>query len=310
MTDDLVLPELPPGSGARPRWAAWREGQRQAALVVTWARARPGEAFPLSPDGCEVCGTLTAWRSGGGYGEWGSAEDGRGALGGLAAVVRALAGAGHTALGTSSRRRDGEAILHSHGELHVLLIRELTDLWADAAGAGAETRAGRTQDVLRFRPALEALLAEPALAPFLRPPWDGSDGRPVLREPPATGGIADRSKAFFLLHRHRFDEFAAATMGDYAQVRQREAGAAQGSLRLYDTRGRVLELTGLTAGYEGEGPRGTLWVLRAAGLPDAGRPEPDRPGGRRNGAAAGDLERTVFGRRAFRWPAGPETAER
>ena len=64
-------------------------------------------------------------------------------------------------------------------------------------------------------------------------------------------------------------------------------------MRLYDARGRVLELTGLTSGYEGEGPRGTLWVLRAAGLPDAGRP---------------DLERTVFERRAFRWPAGPEPA--
>lgn len=295
MTDDLLLPELPPGRGNRPRWSSLREAQRQTALVSAWTAARPGAPFPASPDDCEVCRTLGAWLSGGAVpGEW-HKEHSRSQSGGLAAVVRAVAGARDAALGNAGRRQDGVAIRHSHEELHLLLTRELTDLWADTTGAGAERRAARTQEVLRFRVALDALLAEPALSPFVRPGWDGSDGRPVLREPPATGGIADRSKAFFLLHRHRFQDLTAATMGDYAQVRRREAGAAAGSLRLYDARGRVLELTGLTSGYEGEGPRGTLWVLRAAGLPDAGRP---------------DLERTVFERRAFRWPAEPEPARR
>src|SRR5262249_25574699 len=74
-----------------------------------------------------------------------------------------------------------------------------------------------------------------------------------------------------------------------------ETGAAPGSLRLYDDRGRVLDVTGLTAGSTGEGPRGTLWILRAAGLPEASR----GPG------APTDPERTVAGERAFRWPPDP-----
>src|SRR5262249_52302977 len=136
------------------------------------------------------------------------------------------------------RRQDGQAVLESHRELHVLLARELADRGGGATGAPLAPPPDRAPAAPRGPAAPAALLAEPALAPFVAPAWDETDGRPVLREPADDRGVTECSKAFFLLHRHRFGAFAAATMGDYEQVRRRETGAAPGSLRLYDTPGR------------------------------------------------------------------------
>ncbi len=76
-------------------------------------------------------------------------------------------------------------------------------MWADATDATLTARVERAQalDDRRQR----ALPAEEAGAPVRPDPaWDEADGRPVLREPAGSGGITERSKAFFLLHRHRF----------------------------------------------------------------------------------------------------------
>jgi hypothetical protein len=301
--EGVRLPELPGGPGRFPRWATQRESARQAALVAAWAAARPGVAFPVGQAACAVCRPLAFWlATTGDPGEAAGAGGGPGgrdeALAQLAALAAAMGAGGRArdaAFAALGRRQDGAAVLESHRALHVLLAQELADLWADAAGAPPAARVERARVALRDQAGHDALLAEPALEAFVDAEWDGEDGRPVLREPAATGGLPDRSRAFFLLHRHRFGAFVAATMGDYEQVRRRETGAAPGSLRLYDDRGRVLELTGVTAGYEGAGPRGTLWVLRAADLPEGDR-GPD---------GVTDLERTVFGERAFRWPPDP-----
>jgi hypothetical protein len=294
----VVLPELPAGRGAGPRWATRRESARQAGLVAAWAAARPGVAFPVGQAECAVCRPLAFWLA-----ATGDAEDGPGGerdelLTQLADLAAAMGAGGRdrdAAFDALGRRQDGQAVLESHRELHVLLARELADRWGDAMGARPAARADRARAALRDQAAHDALLAEPALVSFVAPAWDETDGRPVLREPADDRGVTECSKAFFLLHRHRFGAFVAATMGDYEQVRRRETGAAPGSLRLYDAPGRVLDLTGLTAGYTGEGPRGTLWVLRAAGLPET----------RQGPGAPTDLERTVFGERAFRWPPDP-----
>jgi hypothetical protein len=76
-------------------------------------------------------------------------------------------------------------------------------------------------------------------------------------------------------------------MGDL-EAHGREGGGGT-CLRLYDDRGRVLALAGCTAGYGGEGPHGTLYVLRLCGFPEG---PPDARG-------LSALERTVFGARAF-----------
>jgi hypothetical protein len=93
-----------------------------------------------------------------------------------------------------------------------------------------------------------------------------------------------------------FGTFRSATVGDYEAVSRRTDGAASGSLHLYDGAGRVLQLVGTTAGYAGEGPRATVWALLAAGL----------PAGLRWPSGETDLEHTVFGQRAFRWPPDPD----
>jgi hypothetical protein len=114
-----------------------------------------------------------------------------------------------------------------------------------------------------------------------------ADGRAVYREPLEGAGLTERSKAFFLLNRHRLGAIIAASMGDFAR-RGRE-GASDACLRLYDDRGRVLALAGCTAGYGGEGTHGTLYVLRLCGFPE----------GATDARGATALERAVFGSRAF-----------
>lgn len=301
MPEDVPVPELPAGRGRRPRWDALGESERQARLVAAWAAARPGTPFPAALGRCAVCRPLGAW--------WLDTDPRPLAAGVDAEAYPALAAAmrrsdrerfARWAPASPARRLDALAILEAHQELHTLLLRELTAWWADAAGAPPFDfeRTWRPQRALYGRDEHDALLAEPALAPILEPVWDAAGGRAVLRGPVAVAGRPERSKAFLVLHRHRFGAFVGATVGeggDDAPGRRRESGAAPGSLRLADAAGRVLELAGLTAGYEGEGPRGTLWALRAAGLPDGTR----GPDGR---AARTDLERTVFGERAFRWP--------
>lgn len=120
-------------------------------------------------------------------------------------------------------------------------------------------------------------LPEPEQSQYVNATWDQGDLVSLLREP--TRGVTELSKAFFLLHRHRFGRFTLATLADF------QAGAR---LRLYDDQGRALELRGCTAGYGGEGPHGTLWVLRAAGFAE-----------HRLTAHRTDLELIVFGRRDF-----------
>jgi hypothetical protein len=104
---------------------------------------------------------------------------------------------------------------------------------------------------------LERLL-EPEEAEALRSPaWEGERGRPVLRCPARPGGEA--TQVFFLLHRYRFGTFVSAAMRYTAEGRR---------LQLLDDRGALLDLGGLTAGYRGQGPRTTLWVLWVAGFED------------------------------------------
>jgi hypothetical protein len=131
---------------------------------------------------------------------------------------------------------------------------------------------------------------------YLHPAFGREEGRPVLREPEGYGGYTERSKAFFLLHRHRFGRFVRATMRDFELLRRGPA-PSPGPLRLYDADGRALELSGCTAGYDGGGPHGTVWVLRRAGFPDD-------PAGLSAGCGLIGLERLVFGYRAFRLHAG------
>ena len=135
---------------------------------------------------------------------------------------------------------------------------------------------------LRFLPEDPRLLAA-----FTDPAPETADGRAVYREPAEGAGVTERNKAFFLLNRHRLGTVIAASMGDYE--RRGRVGGSDSCLRLYDDRGRMLALAGCTAGYGGEGPHGTLYVLRLCGFPE-GAPDV-------RGATA--LERTIFGARTF-----------
>jgi hypothetical protein len=161
------------------------------------------------------------------------------------------------------------------------LTSEAVDRWLDLEDRLREHR-GVLHGPLRFLPEDARLLAA-----YAAPPPDTADGRAVYREPPEGAGLTERSKAFFLLNRHRLGAVVAASMGDFER-RGRE-GASEACLRLYDDAGRVLALAGCTAGYGGEGPHGTLYVLRLCGFPEGA---PDA-----RGATA--LERTVFGARTF-----------
>jgi hypothetical protein len=247
---------------------------------------------------CAVCRPLAFWLSTVGDPAEPNPAEGLAQLADLAAALaRDDDRAREAALAAIRRRQDAETVLRSHRALHVLLARELAGLWAACTGAPAPAAAERAQAALGAQAAHDALLAEPALSPFLAPAWDEAEGHRVLREPATGGGGAARSQAFFLLHRHRFGAFFVATVGDYALGQPATVGAAPGRLRLYELGGRLLQLAGLPAGDAGDGPRGTLWLLRAAGLAEAA---PD--------AADGELARTVFWERAFQWPPDPPDA--
>jgi hypothetical protein len=261
-----LWPALPPGRA----WADLRGDVRQALLVHDWHARWPAAPFPVSPADCPVCRRLR-----------------------VAPPAPAVAG------GRPGPVPDPADAWEEHRALHALLVRELVALWASRTGAGPGAQAGRARAVFGAPAAAEALLAEPALARFARPSWDAEDGRPVLREPDESTGSTERSKAFLLLHRHRFGRFRSATMRDFEPL-YRSPRPIPGPLRLYDDGGRVLELGGMTAGYGGEGPRGTVWALRVAGLPEgAGGP-----------SGLTELERTVFGQRAFIWPPAHPAAGR
>ena len=133
------------------------------------------------------------------------------------------------------------------------------------------------EDVLTWHREVHRLVQRAQLNPR-EPPFDDSDRRLVLRE---TGGITERSKAFYLVNRHRFGVFVAATMGDFEHV--------EGCLRLYDDSGRVLALSGCTAGCGGEGPAGSITVLRWSGFPEGEEVD-----------GYTDLERLVRTKRCFR----------
>ena len=256
---DSSWPDLWPSPPPGRAWRDLGEDERQALLIEDWRRRWPATPFPVTAAACPVCRSIRA------------------------------APAPPAPPVSSPGARD--ALADHHG-LHALLAREVTSLWAGRSGAPPAAQVARVRAVLASAGAGVALLSEPAVAPFAAPAWDDSDGRPVLREPAGLGGSTSQSKAFFLLHRWRLGRLVAASMRDYEQV-QRHAGAATGpSLRLYDDAGRVLELLGMTAGYRGEGPRGTVWVLRAAGLPE----------GRRSPSGWSELEAAAFGQRAFFWP--------
>jgi hypothetical protein len=213
--------------------------------------------------------------------------------------LRCVLAAPRVAGGTPGPAPDPAEAAGDHRSLHALLARELASLWARRTGASASAQLDRTRAALRSPATADALLGEPALAGFAAPSWDAADGRPVLREPAASAGSTEASKAFLLLHRHRFGRFLSATMRDFERV-GRGRGPARGPLRLYDDRGRVLELGGMTAGYSGAGPRGTVWALRVADLPEG------PPGS----SGLTDLEHTVLGQRAFLWPPTPPSARR
>jgi hypothetical protein len=158
---------------------------------------------------------------------------------------------------------------------------EVVDRWLDLADRLREHR-DVLHGPLRFLPEDARLRAA-----YVDPVPDTADGRAVYREPEEGAGVTERSKAFFLLNRHRLGVVVAASMGDFAS--RSHEGAGDSCLRLYDDVGRVLALSGCTAGYGGEGPHGTLFVLRLCGFPE----------GATDGRGATALERTVFGARAF-----------
>jgi hypothetical protein len=165
-------------------------------------------------------------------------------------------------------------------EAGAVLTAEAVDRWIDL-----DERLREHREVLH-RP-LRALPERPQLrAAYADPAPDVDDGRPVYREPRACAGVTERSKAFFLLNRHRLGRIVAAGMRDFEGTHP-ERGAD--GLRLYDDGGRVLALAGMTAGYGGEGCHGTLWVLRLCGFPEG--PEDAR--------GHTGLERLAFGHRAF-----------
>ncbi len=111
------------------------------------------------------------------------------------------------------------------------------------------------------------------------PTWDREDGRPILRVPRVSE--ADFVPAAFVLHRHHFGAFAAATLRDLQDGNPR--------LRFYDDRDQVFELPGVAGGYRGQGPRTTVWLLRMADFPDAVT----------GGDEFSEIERLVFTQRWF-----------
>ena len=87
------------------------------------------------------------------------------------------------------------------------------------------------------------------------PAWTEESGRRILREPNRGDPVA--SEVFFVLHRHRFGPFVRAVLDEAAD---------EPRPRLLDNRGQILELRGTLAGYRGQLPRATIWILRIAGV--------------------------------------------
>jgi hypothetical protein len=166
------------------------------------------------------------------------------------------------------------------------LTRDTVDRWLDL-----EARLREHRDVLHGP--LRSLPADARLlGAYADPVPDTADGRAVYREPPESAGVTEGSKAFFLLNRHRLGRIVAAGMRGFEGG---HPGRGADGLRLYDDAGRVLALTGMTAGYMGEGPHGTLWVLRLCGFPE----------GAVDAEGATALGHTVFRRRTFWLTRGP-----
>ena len=253
-------PPPDPESSLRPLWSA----QRDARLAAAWHKRWPGRPLPLVATECPVCRRDRWSREAGQAGQAGDPRDARG----------------------------------GHRELHFVVARELVRRWEAAERPGWFAGSERLRRVLTDPAAAAALLAEPAVADFATPEWDLADGRPLLREPPEVLEDTVRSRAFYLLHRHRFGAFVAATVGDRRPLGGRRGAGQPGGLRLYDDAGRVLELQGMDAGFGVDGPAAMVWALLAAGLP-AGR---QHPGGRT------ELALAAFGQPAFRWPPDPGEA--
>jgi hypothetical protein len=85
------------------------------------------------------------------------------------------------------------------------LTPEAVDRWLDLEDRLHEHR-GVLHGPLRFLPEDARLLAA-----YADPPSDTADGRAVYREPPEGAGLTERSKAFFLLNRHRLSTVVAAS---------------------------------------------------------------------------------------------------
>jgi hypothetical protein len=243
------MPPSPSPAGAPPGPPEdWR--RREVRLVweacAPFWDADPPRPFPLAEERCPVCRTL----------------------------AERVAGWDARAERDEARRRAAEL----RGEAPPPVTGPDLDEWMDTEDALGQHR--RLHEALA-----DGLPKDPGhRALFLEPRWDTSDGRPLLREPGPAAGVTARSKAFFLLHRHRFGRFILATMRSTSG-----AAGAGAPLRLFDDRGRGIELTGCPAGYGGEGPHGTLWVLRVARFSER------FPAGPANS----DLENLVYGHKAF-----------
>ena len=176
-------------------------------------------------------------------------------------------------------RRDLEAAAESAvgdaAAAAAALTREAVDRWLDPEGRLREHR-GVLHGPLRSLPDDDRLRAA-----YAGPAPETADGRAVCRAPrraPPSPSAARRSSC------STGTASAPSSRPRWATSSAGAAGASDSGLRLYDDRGRGQAL----AGYGGEGPRGTLYVLRLCGFSE-GR-EDDR------GQAA--LERTDFGSRA------------
>ena len=90
---------------------------------------------------------------------------------------------------------------------------------------------------------------------------------------------------FFVLHRHHLRQFVRTVL---------DGAAEEPRLRLLDDRKQILELRGTLAGYRGQSPRATIWILRVAGVDD----HLDRMD---LGAPVSALEDFVYANESFTW---------
>ncbi len=108
---------------------------------------------------------------------------------------------------------------------------------------------------------------------------------PVIYSQRDGRGATDPSKAFFLLNRHRLGPIQRAVMTDYT--------FRNDPLSLFDANKRAIALSGCSSGYDGEGPHGTLFVLRLSGFFEV------RQGPGEYGREGTNLEKVVFTQRSF-----------